>query len=152
MADIIAFDPGYATGIASGIFDDDSPLELTGVVVIPYEDWWYAFKTLSSGRADHVVAEQFELNSGNEFTADLTGVKVEGTLDLLYGSDLVYRPRSSKVQVPDELLRKIGWWQTGKDVSWSDGRDANDAIIHMLGHVAFGLKHKPTLAAYFKND
>lgn len=150
MTTIIAFDPGYATGIAEGFFSDIEPLQLVDADTIPYTLWTDAWVILSEEKHDHLVAEKFELSAGNEFTADLTGVKVEGTLELLYGEELKYRTRDSKSQVPDELLQRIGMWKTNDQVEWTDARDANDAIIHMLGYVAFDLQHKPTLREYFK--
>lgn len=149
---IISFDPGKATGIASGWFSPDEPLQLVDAIIAPYEDWveqtWHLL--YGEGLDDWtVVAERFDLRTNNDFAADLTGVRVEGGLELLH-PNIQWRSRTSKAQVSDDTLRKIGWWKTGSDVEWEDGRDANDAIIHMLGHVAFTLQHRPTLEAYLQ--
>lgn len=150
MTNILAFDPGAATGIAEGFFSDTEALQLVDCLLVPYPMWTDAWLTLSEYKHDHVVSEKFVLSGGNEFVADLTPVKVEGTLDLLYGDELHYRTRDLKSQVSDDLLREIGWWKTGEDVEWEDGRDVNDAINHMLGYVAFDLQHLPTLKRYFR--
>lgn len=144
---VLAIDPGYATGFAFGEYFDDSPLQLLGASVATYEQLVSnpTFHGMLDMKDLIVVAERFDLNVGNQFKADLTGVRVEGILDLLTNDNVSYRPRTSKAQVKDDVVKRLGWWQTGKDVDWEDGRDANDAIIHLIGHVAFDLEHRPTL-------
>ena len=147
---IYAFDPGHATGMAIGEFSDDKPLQLIDASVFVYEDILnlpYALNHLD--QPDYVVAELFELNIGNEFVANLEAKKVEGVLEVAFPV-VAYRRRGEKNQISDDLLREIGWWKTGAEVNWEDGRDANDAINHMLGFVAFDLEHLPTLRAYFR--
>lgn len=146
---IVALDPGKITGVAYGQFSNESPLALIKVEAVPYnwldQEWWsdiYAHH-------DIFVSESFTLRD-NAFMADLTPVKIEGMMDLMLDGMVNYRQPALKTQVPDTVLKEHGLWQTGKDVDWEDGRDANDAIIHLLGHVAFTLKHLPTLREYFK--
>ena len=147
---IYAFDPGYATGMAVGEFSDETPLQLIDASIFAYPDMLKLPYALSHLEApDYVVSELFELNIGNEFVADLDAKKVEGVLEVTFPV-IAWRRRGDKAQVPDDLLRDIGWWKTGSDVEWEDGRDANDAIIHMLGFVAFDLEHLPTLREYFR--
>lgn len=151
MTTVLAYDPGLTTGWAKGTFTDTEPLTLLGAGNIGY-DWFvdgtFTSRVRSDFSADHVVVEQFILRD-NEFKADLTGVRVEGILEWWY-HPIIWRPPSKKAQVPDQVLKDHGLWQTGKSVNWEDGRDANDAIIHMLGYVAFDLRHLPTLRRYFK--
>jgi len=155
MTLIISFDPGLITGVATGEFSDDLPLKITGTQASGYEDILNAaaltVREDLSNPFTYQICESFEARTDNKFSPDLTGVRVEGVLDLMYPS-LIRRSRTKKEQVPDEVLKEHGLWVTGKDVSWEDGRDVNDAIIHMLGFVAFDLKHKPTLTKYFKPD
>lgn len=150
--EIIAFDPGYATGFAVGEFSDTQPLQLIDTLILPWPEFREVFPMFFSqlDPATIVVSEQFELISGNDFTADLSAVKVEGLLESVIGDRIIWRKPSDKVQVPDDVLKSIGWWKTGADVEWEDARDANDAIIHLLGYVAFELNHLPTLRAYFR--
>jgi len=151
MKDIVSFDPGYAIGMAVGEFSDTEPLKLVDAMIVDYPSFAQLVGPILSGtQADYVVSEKFVLSSGNDFTADLTAVKVEGQLESVF-PEIHWRQRSDKVQVSDDLLKRIGWWKTGEDVEWDDGRDANDAIIHMLGFVAFELNHIPTLRAYFRD-
>ena len=152
--EIIAFDPGYATGIAVGEFSDTEPLRLVDALIVPWPEFRVVFPHTFSDLVPEtiIVSEKFELISGNDFTADLSAVKVEGLLESVFGDDIIWRSAADKHQVPDDLLQAHGFWKTGKDVDWEDGRDANDAIIHMIGHVAFTLNHLPTLREYFKSS
>lgn len=147
---IVSFDPGKVTGVAAGTFSDTDPLTVDLVSVMQYPDIRDNADLFRETLVDHVVAEVFELRTDNEFAADLTGVRVEGILDFAFEGNITWRSRTKKSQVPDDLLRAHNLWVTGDDVNWEDGRDANDAIIHMLGFVAFDLKHKPTLRKYFR--
>jgi hypothetical protein len=146
---IVAYDPGKITGIAEGVFSDTEPLTILDALAVTYEELIEGFPFMLEVQHDIRVSEVFTSRTNNEFAADLIGVRVEGILDVAYGGDIVWRDRTLKSQVPDSILKEHGIWVTGSDVNWEDGRDANDAIIHMIGHVAFNLKHKPTLQKYF---
>lgn len=145
-----AYDPGKITGYALGAFDEETPLELVDAGALTYEDI-KELRYVEFPIYNYCVVERFDL-ADNDFKADLTGVRVEGMIDMLnfpHGK-VVWRSRTKKEQVPDVVLREHGLWQTGGEVDWEDGRDANDAIIHLLGFVAFDLRHIPTLRKYFK--
>ena len=145
---IISFDPGRVTGVAIGHFDDRTPLEVTDVEEVTYPSFingdYVAFNILN----DIVISEVF-IARNTPFVPDLTGVRVEGIIEYL-DPRVIWRPASKKAQVPDQLLKDHGLWRTGKKMDWEDGRDVNDAIIHMLGYVAFDLRHGPTLRKYFR--
>lgn len=147
---IVAYDPGLVTGIAEGVFSPTKPLLVLGAAIVTYEDLLDGHHFMVETEHDHVVSEVFTSRTDNEFAPDLTGVRVEGVLDLVYRDRIVWRDRTKKAQVKDSVLKSHGIWYTGKDVGWEDGRDANDAIIHMLGYVAFDLRHVPTLRKYFQ--
>lgn len=151
MTRVIAFDPGKITGYAIGEYSDTEPLIITEVGAISYE--WFVDGTFTNMfrprfEADHTVVELFESRDGQDFAPNLLGVRVEGILDWWY-FPVTWRSPSKKSQVPDQLLKDHGEWRTGAAVDWEDGRDANDAIIHLIGFVAFDLKHTPTLRKYF---
>lgn len=150
MTTIVAFDPGKVTGIATGTFSKTEPLTVTGASIIDYDTFIEGWDYLSEKPYDHVVAEVFESRDGQDFAPNLLGVRVEGMLDLAFYRQVVWRSPSKKSQVPDRLLKDHGEWRTGTDVNWEDGRDANDAIIHLIGYVAFDLRHVPTLRKYFR--
>lgn len=147
---IIAFDPGKVTGIATGEFSDTEPLVITGATIVPYDVLVEGFEIMSENDYDYVVSEVFEVREGQSFKPNLLGVRVEGMLDLINDRNVVWRSPALKSQVPDKILQDSGEWRTGRDVDWEDGRDANDAIIHLIGFVAFELRHVPTLRKYFK--
>jgi hypothetical protein len=147
---IISYDPGLITGVAEGFFSDEEPLKILGAGVVSYEDLRDGREFIEQVHSDHVVSELFTSRTNNPFAPDLTGVRVEGMLDSYYGGRVVWRERTKKSQVPDQILHDHGIWRTGADVDWEDGRDANDAIIHMIGYVAFDLNHLPTLRKYFR--
>lgn len=151
MTTVLAFDPGKITGWAQGTFTVSEPLNIQDAGTMTYDEFLEPDLRGRFGNipVDTVVVEEFILRD-NEFVADLTGVRVEGILEFIQRGKIVWRPPSKKAQVPDEVLREHGLWQTGGNVNWEDGRDANDAIIHLLGHVAFDLRHGPTLRKYFK--
>ncbi len=150
MQTIMAFDPGKITGVALGSFGDDVPLQVMDAEAVTYDEFIDVARNEVVPELDHVVVEVFE-SRANEFAADLTGVRVEGILETWF-DNIVWRSPADKVQVPDRILKEHNLWVKGSDVDWEDGRDVNDAIIHMLGHVAFGLKHLPTLNAYFRRS
>lgn len=150
MKTIVAYDPGKVTGIATGVFSDTEPLTITGSGIVPYDDFVDGFVILQEEEYDYVIAEVFESRDGQKFAPNLVGVRVEGILDVAYDQNIEWRSPSKKSQVPDKILKDSGDWVTGNDVDWEDGRDANDAIIHLIGFVAFDLKHKPTLRKYFR--
>ena len=164
MTSIIAFDPGLVTGVAWGSFTDEDALVVEGRAHIRYEDFVFdAYDYLTQivtinestvemfYRKDIVVCEKFTVRTNNEFNPDTHALKVEGIIDVLFPPrKLVMRDRTMKTQVPDSILKEHGLWATGTDVDWEDGRDSNDAVIHMLGHVAKTLGHLPTLRKYFR--
>lgn len=150
VTSIYSFDPGAVTGFGVGYFSDKEPLKIEYVESITYPGMLARMPAFIASRPDYVVAELFTSRTDNDFAPDVLGVRVEGLLDFAFDNRVLYRPRTKKEQVSDDLLREKGLWVTGKDVDWTDGRDANDTIIHMLGFVAFDLQHKPTLRRYFK--
>lgn len=150
---IWAFDPGKVTGFAMGEFSKTDSVRLDGFDAVPYDGMVPFLKHLAKiGPPDYLVCEQFLARTNNKFVADDTPKKVEGLIESVFGPTIIYRPRTKKEQVPDRVLKEHGLWKTGKDVDWEDGRDVNDAIIHMLGFVAFDLRHLPTLREYFKRN
>jgi len=145
---VIAYDPGLATGVAWGSYTHDTPLMLLGTVIRTYEEMRERVIHTPAPYYSSVVVEWFESRSGIN-PPDLSGVRVEGMLEAYYHGDIIKRSPARKEQVPDAVLKEHGLWQTGSTTDWEDGRDANDAIIHLLGYVAFDLQHRPTLKHYF---
>jgi hypothetical protein len=147
---IVAYDPGLVTGVAEGVFSETEPLRILGGAALSYDEIIEGFGHMLAVNFDHKISEKFVARTDNQFVPDLTPARVEGILDLAYERDIVWRSRTKKEQVPDRILKEHGLWVTGKDVDWTDGRDVNDAIIHMIGYVAFDLRHVPTIREYFQ--
>jgi hypothetical protein len=148
---VYAVDPGKATGFAILRYDDETPATVVNVKVLTDLSSVGHYARVAGSEGHTVVVEKFVLSAGNEFTADLTAKEVEGVLKYHLGDSIVWRSRADKAQVPDQTLKDYGMWVTGTDVDWEDGRDANDAIKHGLGHIAFTEKHIPTLRRYFRD-
>lgn len=153
MTTIVGVDPGKATGWAYGHYTDTDPLTLRLAFITPtlresYDHWLY----FGADYYDELVVERF-VNRVNAFVPNLDGVKVEGLIEATYEDQygsIFWQPRTAKGKAGemDKVLKRIGMWQTGKMVGHKDGRDANDAIIHILKHMITA-KHVPTLEAYF---
>lgn len=132
MPYIIGYDPGFTTGVALGHYSENMPLKII-------DSWNATFEQLSVSFHEYgagfplltAIVEKFKLSSGNRYTADLTGVQVEGLLRHYY-SDIVWQDRSDKSVISDQVLKDNGYWVDKKMSNWVDGRDQNDAIIHML--------------------
>ena len=154
MTFLYGFDFGESTGIAYGHYDDKCPYELFQAWQVPngingFLDWFHSeFGEEGSRPLNIAVAEKFVLNPGNQFAADLTGVPIEGALAALWRGEIHWQPPSAKAGIPDALLREHGLWQTGDSLGHTDGRDANDAIIHSLEFLRRSA-HLPSLKEYF---
>lgn len=161
MTRITGIDPGKATGWAGGVYSDTEPFELKWAHITPnfnesLEIWFNSFyDNASNGR---LVVERFVLR-GQNFVPNIEGVKFEGVIEATwdqYFNEIIWQPismkgkrgKASKTSAFDSELKRLGMWQTGKMVGHKDGRDANDAIIHILKRLIAD-KHMPTLEAYF---
>lgn len=156
MTNLWSFDFGETTGAALGFYGPNVPYQLLGVWEIPdgldgFIYWWRGLDTVVS-TYDKVVAERFALNPGemNLFIPDLVGVPIEGALAVLSPVPVVWQLRGIKANVPDWILKDHGLWQIGTTVNHTDGRDANDAVIHALAYL-HAIEHLPTLQKYFRN-
>jgi hypothetical protein len=167
---VMAIDPGKATGIAIGRYSDMMPMEIvfTGIVsdgvrgvalwlhhtrdgkTIMENDCSYNYPEDYDDLDYHldVVCENFNLRGGN-FTPDLEPVRIEGVLIDHFGSIVTWQSPADKKMVGDDFLKSHGFWVTGADVDHEDGRDANDAMLHLFAH-AMRTRHMPTLRTYFK--
>lgn len=154
MTLLYGFDFGETTGIACGHFDVGTPYQLNQAWEVlggasGFLEWFRREFGRGGPLERHVaVAEKFVLNPGNQFAADLTGVPIEGALAALWRGKLYWQPPSAKAGIPDTLLHEHGLWQTGESLDHTDGRDANDAIIHSLEFLRRSA-HLPTLKHYF---
>jgi hypothetical protein len=171
---VLTIDPGKSTGIVLGVYGEKVPY--TRIQYWQVEDgtqgfceWYEEHDGGMVDVIDHLVTlfgenggglkrkvsfqkvvEKFILNPGNNFTADLTPVQIEGAL-IAYGEEVKWHSRTDKALVKDEVLKRNDLWLTGTMVECADARDANDATIHALAHM-LKLRHRPTLEHYFKPE
>lgn len=156
MTLIWGFDFGQATGVSLGEFTPATPYRLIDAWQVEdgtdgFIDWWGRY--METRPDDVIVAERFVLNPGNEFVADLEGLRAEGALQALCARlrlQINWQERGYKTGVKDAVLVAHGLWQDILD-DHTDGRDANDAIIHSLAYLKTR-RHMPTLRKYFKED
>jgi len=166
----MAVDPGMATGVAIGRHSVDMPLDVIFVGIIGdgvqgFCEWLYRTR---DGKAvveadcsrsfpeDYatlnfhldVVSENFKLRN-NKFAANLEPLRIEGVLIDHFGNKVSWQSPADKSIVGDEFLKKNDLWQTGKNVGHEDGRDANDALLHLFAN-AMRTRHIPTLEAYWR--
>ena|SRR5690349_4799995 len=154
MAHLISFDPGKATGWASGKYSDTEGFELLDVGVMHdgvegvADIYWNGGLDDYINGATDVVIERFVVRPNQP--ADPIALEVIGFIKgVTAPNQRRMRLRSDKHFVPDSVLKEHGLWQTGKMVGHTDGRDANDAIIHAISWLAFKMNHRPTLDKYF---
>lgn len=150
---VMAVDPGVSTGVVVARVRSD------GTVLVGGFD---QFKTDVNSAVQHIltelfwsdvdvlVLEKFDLRPGNTFKADLTPVKVNAILDYVSAThpdvtwEVVYQtPTQAKTLIPDEALKRLDFWPTGKDVNQPDADDVRDAARHLYRYLIMehGLKH-----------
>lgn len=154
MTYIDGYDPGGATGYAFGHFTDDLPFMLVDAYTLnpvqvhqelacwPIRTGWI-----------HVV-EDFRLRASNEFTADLQGDRLIGSMEFaqylgMNDVPLVWQMPSEKKHVTDQVLKDAGLWFTPKRAGAKSGRHINDAIVHILRYLKVELEHEPTIRHYW---
>ena len=161
---VLSIDPGKATGLALGYYDDNHPYRfasawLTQDGIKGFRDWWIGIDgdRFMEDPGTEIVVEGFVLR-GNNFLPSLLGVEIIGYLKGMdYTDTIFWQSRTDKSfsrtnkKAADELLKAHDLWQTGKAYNHKDGRDVNDAIIHALAHMK-KINHEPSLAHYFPGE
>ena len=166
----MSIDPGKATGIAIGRMTEELPLEVVYRAIIPdgtfgFIEWLHRTRDgkaiveedcLKNFRERYmeldwhldVVCENFRVLS-TDFKPNVEPLRIEGVIMDHFGSAVNWQQPSDKKLVGDEFLKKNNLWLTGKEVNHADGRDANDAMLHLFAR-ALKSKHGPTLEKYWK--
>lgn len=157
MPDVIAFDPGGATGWSFWHYDVDEPMVRTDYGVIAggadgFCEWLWRHHHLLL-RASVSVIEHYVQDGGPGEADD--ALQVEGalraTLAALSLPPLVQQRRHDKRQVSDTVLKASGVWVTNDEVDWEDARDVNDSQIHALAWAKMR-EHGPTVAFYWPEN
>lgn len=147
---ILAIDPGHSTGwvIANhdwkdlhierfGQFKPTKSPTHTAIV----EELEYIIREIPMlSPVLEIVVEQFDLRPGNKFLPDLTPVKVNAILDWKWDNLNYQTPAMAKTLVTDTMLKKLGYWPTGKDVGQPDANDVRDAFRHLVYYGARTLR------------
>jgi len=154
LTNLWSFDFGETTGVSLGFYGPTTAYRLLKAWEVQggaegFLDWCRSVDNKMS-TLDTVVAERFVLNPGEvfRFLPDLTGVPIEGILMALSPAPIYWRLRAEKT-VDDQILKDHGLWQSGQGTNHDDGRDANDTIVHALGHLR-DKYHLPTIRKYFR--
>jgi len=153
---ILSVDPGKATGIAYGYFDAKKPFELLDVAVVQggargLHEWIKSCNYYNL--IDRVVSEIF-IPDGSAGGRETVSPQCEGVL-IAHFDEIVWQKRADKTwggmgaKNVDQRIKDLGLWVEGRDVNWTDGRDANDAIIHALQYLRTQ-RHMPTLRLIHK--
>ena len=134
-----ALDPGKTTGFSEWHYDAITPLTLLdhgqisggsrGLIA-----WWQ-----SRPEPNEVVAEIF-IDDHRTMSPDLTPVRIEGALDVLFPGWIGQR-NFSKLGATDECLRRSDLWIVGQQHS-------RDSIRHALSYMK-ARKHVPTIKRYW---
>lgn len=162
----LAADPGKNSGVALGYYDAVTPYQLLHRFQVHeglagFIRFWRWLES-EHGRPDELVCEKFILDSGNEFTADLTPVEIEGALAVLWGEPIIWQPRTAKSKLTGypasartkaqrqrvrfNFLKQHGLFKPG-----TENDDSNDAICHALISLKMR-RHYPTLKAFWPAD
>ena len=167
---IFAVDPGKATGVAFGRISELEAVEIIYAGIIPggtqgfiewldlTDDGYYVARADCEKyypdeyrRMDYqvnVVSEMFQARM-NRFVPDLEPVRIEGVLIDRFRKHMNWQSPLDKTLVGDEFLKRHDLWLTGSMVEHIDGRDANDALLHMFAYL-MKRKHVPTLSYYWR--
>lgn len=150
MTYLVSVDPGLATGVTLGSYDDIHAWERIDFWLIKngldgFLDWYHG---VAPDRAYSAcwVSERFILRD-NDFIANTEPLRIEGAMIAL-GLDPIFQQRTDKALCKDEVLKRHKLWVTGKQCGHTDGRDVNDSCIHALARMK-KLKHLPSLERYW---
>lgn len=147
MKTVITIDPGVSTGlVVARVEEEVEILHFDQFICSTHVETARRIKQVLDTYPDAViVAEQFDLRPSNKFSADLTPVKVNAVLDWLVDDVHYQTPAQAKGLVKDSVLKNLGWWLTGKDVSYKDANDVRDAFRHLVYYLVHQMHHKWTL-------
>lgn len=145
MSYVTGIDPGLTSGVAIGFYTEDRALHIDSATNMDSEQMFMFLRGIHPSSDHAFVVERFVLSGGNKFTADLTAAEISGAIKLKIPQDkLVWQLRADKVLISDQWQKDNGYWLTGKRVNWTDGRDVNDAIKHILVWLLRN-DHRPTI-------
>lgn len=161
MTFLMVVDPGMASGFFFGEYDAMSPLLRTGYAQIP-GGLKGVMGYVSGLHPEIIVSEKFAPRpiGGRQYKLDeLEPIRIEGFLEMVWPNIIWQRPaamvlregatQAERKRKSDDILRRNGWWLTGKDVGLKDANDANAAAKHALAYMR-SIGHMPTLETHLR--
>lgn len=148
MTLLLALDPGGTTGWSIWQYDALTPAmpfehgQITGGVQ-GFVEWWREHERDIEPDVDEVVSESFVLD-GRTVSPDVTPLRIEGALSVLWPHGVIYQRNTFKAHAPDATLKRLGFW-------WRGEQHARDSARHALAFLKVR-KHLPTVRAYWGRD
>lgn len=129
-------DPGDSCGVA---WLDVEERKLVAFQGSPHDALTFLELLLDRAEDDDVVrgaCERFVSMRGRPHSQQPTAQRVVGAVEALadrYACSVTLQsPADARAMAPNELLRKLGWYQRGKELDAPDADDANMAVRHLL--------------------
>lgn len=130
---ILAIDPGFATGIATGDVKDGKVTNPNTLIVTGFTDTTFEIELLlMKFKPELVVIERFTITAATgkkDTKGSLQAIELIGVTRYLAGIWKVplelQSPEDAKSFVTDDKLKKIGWYVSGPD-------HARDASRHLI--------------------
>lgn len=138
---VIGVDPGDSMGVAIVMTNDVNLLTLLQAYQGPPGDALTLMELVLQRHAgtDGTVAVACEryVNMGSRHrTHQPTAQRMSGAVEALaqrFGAHFVQQgPSDAWAAAPNDVLRKLGWFQTAADTATGDANDANMAVRHAL--------------------
>lgn len=146
---LLSIDPGKATGVSYWNVPKDEPMSRIDYELITDGiDGFIQYWNYDLPIAEILVFEKYveDGRASHELDAIMIQGLVMGTWDRFF-NEVYWNRNSKKSNIGDKLLKQHGFWLTGKQVGWEDGRDVNDSQLHALG---WGKDHhRPTTEFFF---
>lgn len=163
MTYLLSIDPGVYTGIALGLFDEETPYTILETWQVPDgAEGLSDFLVLRKPVANTVVSEKFVIRNmaGFSHTADsVEPLRVEGVLVAVY-KDIHWQTPDHQIllkgktsaetkRLSDGILRDHGLYQSPSALKDRQKNDVNSAIKHALSYLR-STKHQPTIEKYWR--
>ena len=160
---LTVIDPGMTSGFFFGNYSDLQPLVRTGFRQLPggaaaFDSYMQELDD-EGHEWDIIVCERFTPRPVARAwrLAELEPIRIEGMLEKGFEHIVWQRPaamvlrdgkdQAERKRLSDDVLRRNGWWLTGKDVGLKDANDANAAAKHALAYMR-SIGHMPSIETH----
>lgn len=143
MTSILAFDPGKCSGWALCELPDDSPIRTLGYGQIQngLDGFMNFIEEWDAPYADAIVSESF-IPDGRTRIPDLTPLKIEGAMRVIFGKRVHWQRNAMKLHAPDAFLKEFGFWFPGQE-------HARDAARHAIAYAKVNARHIPSIEYFW---